>query len=112
MTTGMKTIIFPVKDLDAAKAVFATLLGAPVMDQPYYVQFASADQEVGLDPNGFSKGMTGPVTYWHVEDIRSVVAELVAAGAEEVQKVSDVGGGRLTATVRTGDALIGVLQPS
>jgi predicted enzyme related to lactoylglutathione lyase len=106
----MKTIIFPVKDLDATKAVFRALLGEPVMDQPYYVQFGG-DQEVGLDPNGFDKGMTGPVTYWHVEDIRSVVAELVAAGAEEVKKVSDVGGGRLIATVRTGDAVIGVLQP-
>jgi predicted enzyme related to lactoylglutathione lyase len=108
MTT---TIIFPVKDLGAAKAVFQALLGEPVMDQPYYVQFAPGDQEVGLDPHGFDKGMTGPVTYWHVEDIRSVVAELVAAGAEEVQAVSDVGGGRLIATVRTGDAVVGVLQP-
>jgi predicted enzyme related to lactoylglutathione lyase len=87
------------------------LHGEPVMDQPYYVQFAAEGQEIGLDPNGFGQGTTGPVTYWHVEDIRAVVAELVAAGAEEVQQVSDVGGGRLIATVRTGDAVVGVIQP-
>jgi hypothetical protein len=107
----MKTIIFPVRDLDAAKGVFGALLGEPVVDQPYYVQYASGDQEVGLDPNGHDKGMTGPVAYWHVEDIKAVVGELIAAGAEEVQGVSDVGGGRLIATVRTGDTVIGVLQP-
>jgi predicted enzyme related to lactoylglutathione lyase len=107
----MKTIIFPVKDLDAAKTVFAALLGEPVMDQPYYVQFAGDGQEVGLDPNGHAKGMTGPVAYWHVKDIKAAVGRLIAAGAEEVQGISDVGGGRLIASVRTGDAVIGVLQP-
>jgi predicted enzyme related to lactoylglutathione lyase len=107
----MKTIIFPVTDLAAAKAVFGALLGEPVMDQPYYVQFARDGQEVGLDPNGHAKGMTGPVAYWHVEDIKAAVGELIAAGAEEVQGVSDVGGGRLIASVRTGDTVIGVLQP-
>ena len=107
----MKTIIFPVTDLAAAKRAFAALLGEPVMDQPYYVQFAADGQEVGLDPNGHAKGMTGPVAYWHVEDIKAVVGELVAAGAEEVQGISDVGGGRLIASVRAGDAVIGVLQP-
>ena len=107
----MKTIIFPVTDLAAAKAVFGALLGEPVMDEPYYVQFAGGGQEVGLDPNGHAKGMTGPVAYWHVEDIKAIVGELIAAGAEEVQGVSDVGGGRLIASVRTGDAVIGVLQP-
>ena len=107
----MKTIIFPVTDLAAAKAVFGALLGEPVMDEPYYVQFASDGQEVGLDPNGHAKGMTGPVAYWHVEDIKATVGELIAAGAEEVQGISDVGGGRLIASVRTGEAVIGVLQP-
>lgn len=107
----MKTIIFPVKDLDAAKAVFTALLGEPAMDQPYYVQYTTGDQEIGLDPNGAAKGLTGPVAYQHVEDIRSVVAGLVAAGAEEVQKVTEVGGGRLIASVRTGDTVVGVIQP-
>ena len=32
-----KTIVYPVRDLEAAKAVYAALLGQPHTDQPYYV---------------------------------------------------------------------------
>ena len=40
MTSGIQTIIYPVKDLARAKALFGTLFGAkPYMDQPYYVAF-------------------------------------------------------------------------
>ena len=40
------------------------------MDEAYYVGFSIGGQEVGLDPNGHSQGMTGPVGYWHVDDIK------------------------------------------
>jgi predicted enzyme related to lactoylglutathione lyase len=112
MTSGMKTIIYPVEDLDGAKAVFGGLLGAdPEVDEPYYVGFSAGDQHVGLDPNGHAKGMTGPVPYWHVDDIRAALARLVEAGATERQAIEDVGGGRLVATVSdpSGNA-IGVIQ--
>jgi predicted enzyme related to lactoylglutathione lyase len=112
MTTGMNTVIFPVTDLDAAKAVFTRLLGvAPQMDQPYYVGFGLGDQHVGLDPHGHAKGMTGPLGYWHVDDIATVVASLVAAGATVVQPAHDVGGGTLVATLGDPDGNpIGVRQ--
>jgi predicted enzyme related to lactoylglutathione lyase len=111
VTSGLKTIIYPVRDLAQAKAVYGTLLGLePVMDEPYYVQFNSADQEVGLDPSGHGKGMTGPVAYWHVDDIRATVEQLLAAGATEQQAVSDLGG-RLIATVTDADGnTIGLVQ--
>jgi predicted enzyme related to lactoylglutathione lyase len=114
VTSGLKTIIFPVKDLAQAKAVYGSLLGQePVMDEAYYVQFNSASQEIGLDPNGHRKGMTGPVAYWHVDDIKASVAELLAAGATEQQAVTDVGGGRLIATLLDADGNpIGLIQPS
>ncbi|PKV85434.1 VOC family protein [Streptomyces sp. TLI_146] len=114
MTQGLKTIIYPVKDLARAKAVFAGLLATdPVMDEPYYVQFDAAGQEVGLDPNGHGKGMTGPVPYWHVDDIKKTVKTLVDAGAQTLQDVQDVGGGRLTASVKDADGnVIGLIQPS
>ena len=114
MTAGAKTIIYPVRDLAAAKAVFRALLGAdPVLDQPYYVQFGTAGQEVGLDPAGHGKGMTGAVNYWHVDDIKATIAALLAAGAQEVQAVTDVGGGRLIASVKDADGnVVGVLQPA
>ncbi|MFF9125505.1 VOC family protein [Streptomyces sp. NPDC014889] len=112
MTAGLKTIIYPVKDLDRAKALFSALLQVePYADAPYYVGFKDAGQDVGLDPNGHSKGMTGPVPYWHVDDIRARLAALVAAGAEVLQDVQDVGGGRLIASAKDADGnLIGLLQ--
>jgi hypothetical protein len=54
-----------VKDLAASMPLYAQLFGvAPIMDEPYYVRFNIDGQDVGLDPNGHSKGMTGPVGYW------------------------------------------------
>lgn len=112
MTQGVRTIIYPVRDLARAKALFAAIIGAPpTSDAPYYVGFSVAGQDIGLDPNGHSQGMTGPVGYFHVDDIRATLAQLVAAGAEEQNAVRDVGGGRLIATAKDGDGnVIGLLQ--
>ncbi|WP_324669355.1 VOC family protein [Geochorda subterranea] len=106
------TVIYPVRDLTAAKKVFGQLLGvAPYADQPYYVGFRLGDQEVGLDPNGHGKGMTGPVPYWDVTDIKATLARLVDAGAEVHQNITDVGGGKLIALVKDPDGnLIGLIQ--
>jgi catechol 2,3-dioxygenase-like lactoylglutathione lyase family enzyme len=105
MTSGIRTITYPVKDLDAAKALYTELLGvAPYVDQPYYVGFRPAEgPEIGLDPNGHAQGLTAPVTYWHTDDIKAAIAALVEAGAAEEQAVRDVGAGNLTATVRDAD---------
>jgi catechol 2,3-dioxygenase-like lactoylglutathione lyase family enzyme len=52
----------PVKDIARAKALYNDLLGVePIMDQPHYVGDRVGGQDVGLDPNGHSKGMTIPV---------------------------------------------------
>jgi predicted enzyme related to lactoylglutathione lyase len=112
MTSGIGTIIIPVTDLATAKAVYGELLGvAPVMDESYYVQFQSAGQAVGLDPNGHKKGMTGPMTYWHVDDLAGRVEALLKAGADELQAAKDVGGGKLVASVKDADGnVIGLLQ--
>ncbi|MFJ3334534.1 VOC family protein [Streptomyces sp. NPDC086766] len=112
MTDGLRTIVYPVKDLDRAKALFGALLEVePYADEPYYVGFKDAGQDVGLDPNGHAKGMTGPVPYWHVADIRARLAALLAAGAALLQDVQDVGGGRLIASVRDADGnLVGLVQ--
>jgi predicted enzyme related to lactoylglutathione lyase len=112
VASGMRTIIYPVKNLDHAKALYGTLLGvAPYADEPYYVGFRVGDQEVGLDPNGHNKGMTGPLGYWHVGDIHASLEALLGAGAETQQAISDVGGGRLIASVKDTDGNItGLLQ--
>jgi predicted enzyme related to lactoylglutathione lyase len=111
VTSGLKTIIYPVKDLASAKAVYRALLGAePVVEESYYVQFNVAGQEIGLDPNGHRKGMNGPTPYWHVDDIKATVQAVLEAGGSEQQAVTDVGG-RLIATLKDADGnQIGVLQ--
>jgi predicted enzyme related to lactoylglutathione lyase len=113
MTTGIRTVIYPVTDLARAKARFAALLGvAPAMDEAYYVQFNLGDLEVGLDPNGHGKGMTGAAPYWKVDDIKASFEQLVAEGAEVVQEITDFGGGgRQVGSVKDADGnVIGLLQ--
>ncbi|MGH6951995.1 MAG: VOC family protein [Vitreimonas sp.] len=112
MTSGMNTVIYPVTDVAEAKQLYGKLFGvAPYMDEVFYVGFDLDGQHVGLDPNGRRKGMTGPVGYWHVEDINDSLATLLEAGAEAQQPISDVGGGKLIATVKDADGnVIGLLQ--
>ena len=112
MSQAFSLIVFPVKDVEKAKAVYTKLLDSePYMENPYYVGFRVGDQEIGLDPNGHKKGMTGPLGYYGVADIRKSVQSLVGAGARVTQDVKDVGGGRLTAWLAdVDDNPIGLLQ--
>jgi predicted enzyme related to lactoylglutathione lyase len=112
MTHGLKTIVYPVRDIGPAKALFQTLLGVePYADEPYYAGFRTDTHEIGLDPNGHAKGMTGPVPYWTVTDVRRTLAELLEAGAKLLQDVQDVGGGTLIASVQDPDGnLVGLFQ--
>jgi predicted enzyme related to lactoylglutathione lyase len=111
-TQGIKTVLHPVTDLEAAKAVYTALLGAePAQDASYYVGYQVAGQNIGLVPNGAKQGMTSPVAYWHVPDIEAKLAEVTAAGGKLKDAVRDVGGGRLVATFTDPDGnVLGVLQ--
>jgi predicted enzyme related to lactoylglutathione lyase len=113
VSPSLKTVIYPVHDLAQAKAVFTELLGSePSMDEPYYVQYDAGDQEIGLDPHGHSKGMTGPVGYWHVADLDDALAGLLAAGAKEKQPVTDFGGRRIASVTDADGNVLGLLQPA
>jgi predicted enzyme related to lactoylglutathione lyase len=109
MTEGVKTILHPVTDLDAAKAVYTALLGvAPTSDAPYYVGYEVAGQQIGLVPNS---DMTSPIAYWHVPDIEAKLAEVTAAGAALKESPRDVGGGRLVASFTDPDGnVLGLIQ--
>ena len=111
-TQGVKTILHPVSDVAAAKAVYAALLGVePSADAPYYVGFEAEGQHIGLVPGGGPQGMTSPVAYWHVSDIEAKIAEVTAAGATLKEAARDVGNGRLVATVTDPDGnVLGLLQ--
>ena len=111
-TQGIKTVLHPVSDLAAARAVYAALLGFPPQaDAPYYVGFEAEGQHIGLVPGGGPQGMTSPVAYWHVADIEAKLAEVTAAGATVKEPTHDVGGGRLVATFSDPDGnVLGLLQ--
>ena len=111
-TQGVKTILHPVTDLAAAKAVYTALLGIePQADAPYYVGYDVAGQQIGLVPGGGPQGMTTPVAYWHVPDIEAKLAEVTAAGATVKEPSRDVGGGRLVATFTDPDGnVLGLVQ--
>lgn len=50
-TQGIKTVLHPVSDLEAAKAVYTALLGFPPQtDESYYVGFEAEGQHIGLVP--------------------------------------------------------------
>jgi predicted enzyme related to lactoylglutathione lyase len=112
MTEGIKTIIYPVKDIAQAKKLYSEFLGVePYVDEPYYVGFKVGGQEIGLDPHGHSQGLTGPVGYRDVDDIKKSLQSLLTAGGQVQQEVKDVGGGRLIASVKDADGnVIGLIQ--
>jgi predicted enzyme related to lactoylglutathione lyase len=111
-TQGIKTVLHPVSDLDAAKEVYAALLGIrPQTDGSYYVGFDAEGQHIGLVPGGGPQGMTSPVAFWQVADIEAKLAEVTAAGATVKEAAHDVGGGRLVATFTDPDGnVLGLFQ--
>ena len=113
MPTEMKTVLYPVRDLDKSKALFAALIGVePHADAPYYVGFSANGAEIGLLPNGHGLGMSGPEAFFDVADLAATLEALKAAGAEIVQEPTNVGAGLLVAKVRDTDGnVIGLRQP-
>jgi predicted enzyme related to lactoylglutathione lyase len=102
---GLRTVIYPARDLAAAKAWWTALLGhGPYFDQSFYVGFEVGGYELGLLPD--ADGADGALTYWGVEDCAAAVAAALAAGATEHTPASEVGDGIITATVRTPDGSI------
>jgi len=109
MNKGVKTIIYPVKDITQATTLFRKFLGGePYVDQPYYVGFKIGDQDIGLVPNSPEAGMTA---FHHVDDIKDSLQILVDGGASIIQDIKNVGGGRLIASVKDKDSnIIGLIQ--
>lgn len=109
MNQGIKTILYPVKDMTQSKALFAKLLGVePYADSPYYIGFRVDNQDIGLVPNNPERGLTA---FFHVDDIKNSLQTLVDSGAEMIRGITDVGGGRLVASVKdTNGNIIGLVQ--
>lgn len=88
MSATIRSLVIPVSDLEAAKAVYTALLGAPHTDQPYYVGYNVEGFEVALNPGDASGG---PVAFTDVEDLDAARATLLAAGATERSAPRQVG---------------------
>jgi predicted enzyme related to lactoylglutathione lyase len=108
MAKNIKLIVYPVADIEKAKAFYSQFLEAePYADSPYYIGYKVGDLEIGLDPNS----KVGPISYIDVADIKAGLEKLIAAGGAVVQEPKDVGGGLLIAQVKDpDDNVVGLRQ--
>lgn len=99
MIQGLRSAIYPVSDLNAAKQWYATLLEvAPYFDEPFYVGFSVGGFELGLIGDG-TPGKTGVSAYWGVPDAEKAFHRLIELGATADEPLSDVGQGIKVASV-------------
>jgi predicted enzyme related to lactoylglutathione lyase len=110
MAQNIKLIVYPVKDIEKAKAFYGKFLDAePYVASPYYVGYRVGDVEIGLDPNS----KVGPIAYVDVKDIKSSLQAMVKVGAEVVQDVKEVARGLLIAQVKDVNGnVVGLRQQS
>ncbi len=102
---GLRTVIYPAPDLEAAKVWWTEFLGfQPYFDEPFYVGFDPGGYELGLLPD--ADPAEGALTYWGVEDVNGAVDSALEAGATLDAEPTDVGEGIITASVRTPDGSI------
>jgi predicted enzyme related to lactoylglutathione lyase len=102
MVLGLRTAIYHVPDLDAAKKWYAQAFGIePYFDQPFYVGFNIGGYELGLNPDvsDAAPGPGGAVAYWGVDDAAATVRHFVSLGATVKVAPHDVGDGITVATV-------------
>jgi predicted enzyme related to lactoylglutathione lyase len=111
MILGLRTAIYPVTDLYAAKSWYAALLQRePYFDQPFYVGFEVGGFELGLVPDG-APGVSGPQPLWGVADAMAAYERLLGIGATPLEPVHDVGDGiRVAAVVDPFGNRLGIIE--
>ena len=111
MYLGIRSVIYPTRDLTASRDWFSALLGVqPYFDEPFYVGFSLGGFELGLDPG--ADVARGPVSYWGVENVSDSLEALLAAGATDSSGIVDVGEGIRMATVilANGGGVFGIVE--
>jgi predicted enzyme related to lactoylglutathione lyase len=106
---GLRTVIYPAEDLEGATSWWTAVLGQqPYFKEPFYVGFEVGGDELGLLPD--ADAGDGAQVYWGVDDVQASLDEAVGLGAEVVAAQADVGGGIVTALVRSPQgALVGLI---
>jgi len=102
MFLGLRTAIYHVSDMEAAKSWYTSILGfGPYFDEPFYVGFNVGGYELGLQPTELtSEHAEGVVAYWGVNDAAGTLKHLLELGAHLHEDLQDVGGGIQVATVK------------
>jgi predicted enzyme related to lactoylglutathione lyase len=93
---GLRTAIYSVSDLDAARQWYTQILGfGPYFDESFYVGFEVGGFELGLLPadGGAPIGAGGVTVYWGVDDADVAFDRLLELGATPHHAAEDVGGG-------------------
>lgn len=97
---GLRTVIYRVADMEAAKAWYTKAFETePYFDEPFYIGFNIGGYELGLQPDESLLG-DNVVTYWGVEDIQATYEKLLGLGAISVEEPTNVGGELMVATVK------------
>ena len=102
MFNKLRTVIYKVNDLPAAKDWYIKITGKqPYFDQPFYVGFDINGGELGLDPD-MANAVSGDqsVAYWAVDSVTDALNRLSANGAAIMQPRTNVGGDIHVAVVK------------
>ena len=93
MILGLRTVIYPVGDLEKGKAWYSEVLGTkPYFDEPFYVGYSVGGFELGLIPDG-KPGEEGSIAYWGVADAAAAMRKFEDMKCRVHEPVKDVGGG-------------------
>lgn len=100
---GLRTTIYKVSDMVAAKAWYTKAFGVtPYFDESFYVGFNIGGFELGLQPEDtptIEKADT-VLSYWGVENIQEVYQHLLDNGATVHEPPTNVGGELMVASVK------------
>ncbi len=100
---GLRTTIYKVPDLEAAKAWYTQAFGIkPYFDEPFYIGFNIGGYELGLLPEEepMEERSDNVLSYWGIENIEEAYKKLLAIGASAHEAPNNVGGDLMVATVK------------
>lgn len=103
MKLGLRTTIYKVADLNAAKVWYAQAFETEAyFDEPFYVGFNIGGYELGLLPeeSPTTDKAESVLTYWGVEEITKEYNRLLTLGASSHEAPNNVGGDLMVATVK------------
>jgi predicted enzyme related to lactoylglutathione lyase len=99
---GLRTTIYKVNDLDAAKQWYTKAFGTePYFDEAFYIGFNIGGYELGLQPEeSVLTKSDAVVSYWGVDNVATEYNRLLQLGARNHEEPQNVGGDLVVATIK------------